>query len=74
MDTPGVTGFAALQAPEAFEVFGPHGTGLRVAGLYDADQERDFQRGDLTEPAGLNDKSGTGVRRLFTGGRRGHHG
>ena len=27
------------------EVFGPQGMGLRVAGLYDADQERDFQRG-----------------------------
>jgi hypothetical protein len=27
------------------EAFGPHGLGLRVAGLYDADQERDFQRG-----------------------------
>jgi len=27
------------------EVFGPQGRGLRVAGLYDANEERDFQRG-----------------------------
>jgi hypothetical protein len=27
------------------EVFGPQGVGLRVAGLYDAGEERDFQRG-----------------------------
>lgn len=40
------------------ELFGPHGFGLRLAGLYDAGEERDYQRG--LERSGI----GTDLSRL----------